>query len=651
MWYHGAGLSLIVYGSAVGYAESPDGKTWQKYAANPVLEPGESGEWDIDFRGQMALIEDGSIFKMWFSGVGTSGPWQIGYATSTDGLDWEFYSGNPVLEVGAPGSWDEQGADGPTVLKDGAVYKMWYHSCNLDYSKCSIGYAISSDGVNWTKHAGNPVLEATPGGWDESGIWFPRVIKNGTTYEMWYRSDRKTGYATSPDGIVWTKYTANPVLSESWDGGGAGVPTLILDEDTYRMWVSGGADETRGIGYFESADGIHWTQPVSNPILTRGEAGMIIEVQYDNNRVEALSLPGTVVTITVSDGVGVKATITGETDGGGRYRSNEHDEDWTPSEPDILPGDTVSAIANGYSTIIETVGEIDVQVHNDTDLVEGTIHAPWFAPDSLAVYCEVYTEPSQTDLDLDVPADGGSFQCDFSGLADIVAGQSGKLGYLEPDGDMVSTGFTGPYMEVYYGKDDGVGGIFSPGHTFWLTVTNSLGDIKATSQVSSTIDGGWWGHGFMPTWAGEDGSCCNWTPDEPDILPGDWVYYRSDDGYQNQVQAGEIYGTIDLENDSVTGPIYAPGEYQTLQVWCHPSTFWPFVYRQSSAAPNGSVPYYCEWQDPTSGEPWDIQPDDTLMVHYREADGDQVYRSMTASEGAPPVYYNYLPSVVFNTQP
>jgi hypothetical protein len=206
-------------------------------------------------------------------------------------------------------------------------------------------------------------------------------------------------------------------------------------------------------------------------------------------------------------------------------------------------------------------------------------------------------------------------------------------------------------MEVYYGKDDGVGGIFSPGHTFWLTVTNSLGDIKATSQVSSTIDGGWWGHGFMPTWAGEDGSCCNWTPDEPDILPGDWVYYRSDDGYQNQVQAGEIYGTIDLENDSVTGPIYAPGEYQTLKVWCHPQTFWPFEYRQSSAAPNGSVPYFCEWQDPNSGGLWDIQPDDTVMVHYREADGDQVYRSMNASEGAPPVYYSYLPSVVFNNQP
>ena len=214
---------------------------------------------------------------------------------------------------------------------------------------------------------------------------------------------------------------------------------------------------------------------------------------------------------------------------------------------------------------------------------------------------------------------------------------------------MVSVSFTAPYMEVYYGTRDGVGGIYAPGQTIWISVTNSLGDNTATAQVSSTPDCGWWGQFFMPTWAGEDGRCCDWTPDEPDILPGDWVYFQSDDGYENQVQAGEIYGTVDVDNDSVTGPIYATWFTDTLEVWCHPQTFWPPEYRQSSAAPDGSVPYFCEWQN-TTGEqfPWDIQPDDKLMVHYREADGDQVYRMMLASEGAPPVYYAYMPSVILN---
>ena len=649
MWYQGRGLSFNGYGSSLGYAESTDGLSWDKYAGNPVLEPGETGEWDSAYRGQVSLIKDGGLYKMWYSGGPPSGPWQTGYATSSDGLEWDIYAGNPVLVAGGPGSWDEMESDGPAVIKDGAVYKMWYYGCNADYTVCSIGYATSNDGVTWTKLAGDPVLEATPGEWDESGLSWPRVIKNGATYEMWYHSDGKIGRATSPDGVAWTKYAGNPVLGEGWDGGGVGVSTLVLDGGTYKMWFSSGAGATRGIGYAESTDGIHWTQPVGNPVLLPGETGVIIEVVYDSNQVQALTLGETDVTITVSDGGGVKATISGVTDVGGRYRSWEHKEDWIPGEPDILPGDSVSATANGYSTIIETVGEIEAQARAESDLVEGAIHAPWFAPGSLSVLCDVWTEPSQTYLDRDVPADGGSFQCDFSGTADIVGGVGGEVGYLEPDGDMVSVSFTAPYMEVYYGTRDGVGGIYAPGHTFWITVTNALGDVKATATVASTQDGGWWGHGFRPTWTG--GECCAWSPAEPDIQPGDWVTYRSDDGYANQVRAGSIYGTVDVDNDSVTGPIVARWLNQTLQVWCHPQTMWPAVFRQSSAEPDGSAPYFCEWQNPTGEqEPWDIQPEDEVMVHYIEPDGDQVFRMMIASEGAPPNYL-YLPLVIRNYQP
>ncbi len=646
MWYNGRGLSFYGYGDTLGYAESPDGVSWEKYAGNPVLEPAESGEWDSFYRGQVAVIEDGGIYKMWYSGAGLAGPWQTGYATSTDGLEWDIYPGNPVLEGGLPESWDEQEANGPTVIKDGDTYRLWYHGCNADYSICSIGYATSNDGVNWAKYAGNPVLEATPGEWDETGLAWPRVIKNGATYEMWYYSGGQIGRATSSDGAAWTPYAGNPVLSEGWDGAGVGPSALLLDGETYKMWVTSGVGESRGLGYAESTDGIHWTQPVSNPILLPGDLGLIIDANYYRNQIRAQTLSDTPITITVSDGAGVKATISGVTDEEGWYRSWEHGEDWDPEGPDILPGDTVSATANGYSTIIETVGEIDAQVRVDTDLVEGTIDAPSFAPGSLSVLCEIFVEPYPTYLDRNVPAEGGSFQCDFSGLADIVGGLEGRVGYVEPDGDMVSVSFSAPYMEVYYGTRDGAGGVYAPGHTFWITVTTSAGDIKATGTVTSTEGGGWWGGsmGFRPRSYG--GDCCDWSPAEPDIQPGDWVYYRSDDGYENEIRVGAIYGTVDLENDSVTGPIYASWLTQPLEVWCHPESQWPPEYRQSSAAPDGSVPYFCEWQNPSSGqEPWDIQPSDQVMVHYVEPDSDQVYRMMRAAEGAPPPVV-YLPLVV-----
>jgi len=649
MWYEGWGLTFYGWGGALGYAESPDGLNWQKYTGNPVLGPGDPGEWDSAYRGQIALFKDGGLYKMWYSAGAFSGPWQTGYATSTNGLEWNIYAGNPVLTAGGPGSWDEMESDGPTVIKDGATYKMWYYGCNADSSVCSIGYATSPDGVNWTKYAGNPVLVATPGTWDETGLGWPRVIKNGATYEMWYHSNSKIGRTTSPDGIAWTKYAGNPVLSQGWDGAGVSVSTLLLEGGTYKMWTSSGAGATRGIGYLESTDGIVWTQPVSNPVMMKGEAGMIINARYNSNQVRARTLANTPVTITVTYTGGVKATISGVTDSGGNYNSWSSGDDWVPAPPNILPGDTVSATTPSYSAIIETVGEVEPQAHNDTDVVEGTIHAPWFAPGPLSVLCWTY-DPNQFSLDGDVPADGGSFQCDFSGVADIAGATGGQAGYLEPDGDMVSVEWIAPYMQVYYGTLSGAGGIYAPGHTFWITVTDSIGGIKATGTVTSTTNGASGGavggdDGFRPSGL-FGGDCCAGSPTEPDIRPGDWVYFQSDDGYENRVQAGGIYGTVDIEADSVTGPIYTAWLSQTLEVWCYPGVVdGPPLWRQSGAKPDGSAPYFCQWHDSSGGQGlWDIQPDDEVLVSYGEPDGDHVYRMMLASVGAP--LRVYLPLVL-----
>jgi len=55
MWYDGKGLNFYSK-YALGYAESLDGKGWEKSAANPVLRPGQSGQWDGFYRLQPAVI-------------------------------------------------------------------------------------------------------------------------------------------------------------------------------------------------------------------------------------------------------------------------------------------------------------------------------------------------------------------------------------------------------------------------------------------------------------------------------------------------------------------------------------------------------------------------------------------------------------------
>ncbi len=551
MWYQGRRATFYGYGSTLGYAESADGESWAKHAANPVLEPGEPGAWDGVYRGQVAVLDDGGLYKMWYSGAGFSGPWQTGYATSADGLDWNVYAGNPVLEVGVPGSWDEMEADGPTVIKDGALFKMWYHGCNADYTICSIGYATSNDGVNWTKYAGNPVLESTPGEWDEAGLGWPRVVKDGATYRMWYHSNSQIGYATSADGLAWAKYAANPVLAESWDGEEVGVSTLFLDGGTLRMWASGGSGPSAGIGYFESADGIQWTQPVGNPVLVHGETGLIVGPNYRHNNVRAHTLGNTAITITVADIGGVKATIAGVTDQDGWYYSWEHEQDWSPGQPDIVPGDTVSATAGGYEAAVEPVGTIDGAIDVAADTVAGTIHAAWFT-ETLPVACEVWVENGPPAVQTAAEPDGGSYVCDFGTVGwDLMPGQTVAVLYVEPDDDAVYATFEPPHARANVAWDN-VDGWFGPDVTVWYTATDALGVYKGGGSGTARSDG----------WMDGVGCGC-------DLVPGDRITVMSSADLNAMLVPISITGDIDVDADIVSGQM-AGGVFPAagyIEVW------------------------------------------------------------------------------------
>jgi len=216
MWY--------TSGGEVGYATSADGIHWTKYSHNPVLKEGSPGAWDR-WIVHIYVLKDGSTYKMWYSGVSDTSPrvFRIGYATSSDGITWSKRP-NPVLDVGPAGSWEAQGVFDPSVIKAGdPPYRMWYSGIDKPFSESNvtlrIGYATSSDGITWTKHSGNPVLNVDPSGWDSQSVTAPWVLYDGSTYSMWYHGGvpggtvpEMIGYATSNDGITWTKYSGNPVL-------------------------------------------------------------------------------------------------------------------------------------------------------------------------------------------------------------------------------------------------------------------------------------------------------------------------------------------------------------------------------------------------------------------------------------------------------
>jgi hypothetical protein len=159
MWYDGRNYFDEV---AVGLATSSDGMTWTKSVSNPVL-AGDPGAWDgASPEYGSYVIKEGGVYKMWYEGTGDDGIHQTGYATSTDGIDWQKYPGNPVIEAG-PEGFDETSAGHGSVMNDGGTYKRWYLAAGDQ--GLVIAYATAPDEVNWTKHV-TPVLRPDPAGWD-----------------------------------------------------------------------------------------------------------------------------------------------------------------------------------------------------------------------------------------------------------------------------------------------------------------------------------------------------------------------------------------------------------------------------------------------------------------------------------------------------
>lgn len=263
-----AGYKMYYNGNAgLGLATSPDGLTWTRHPANPLLTPGAPGSWDEDNFEAPAVIKEGpGNYKMWYSGFPGCA---IGYATSPDGVNWTPYAGNPIITPG-PDDWNSTCTIHPTVMHEGGIYKMWLLAINRDNAS-GFAYATSPDGINWTYAPGNPVLEPDDLTWGAGGLWRPQVRHYGPLYEMWYsgwEDGGKTAYATSPDGLAWTDYGSNPVLTGTpggWDDGFAADPAVGLNGPTLTMYYDNGLD----IGAATSPDSVNWTKIGGGPLFTR----------------------------------------------------------------------------------------------------------------------------------------------------------------------------------------------------------------------------------------------------------------------------------------------------------------------------------------------------------------------------------------------
>lgn len=243
-------------------------------------------------------------YKMYYTGSAADqtnencwDQWQTGIATSTDTVNWlrpqdnyepvlyarKFTEGELVDPANMPDEFDCIHAMGACLIKEDGVYKVWYTGWNGDSEHVSdgitkkinwrIGYATSTDGIAWTKYHGSAGQGAvlglgTAGGTESKGVGQPYVIKEGSTYRMWYEgydgSVWRIFYAASPDGITWTKQGAvlNPGSTGSLDQKGARNPVVISRNGQYELWYQGESTASPNFHVLRatSANGITWSK-------------------------------------------------------------------------------------------------------------------------------------------------------------------------------------------------------------------------------------------------------------------------------------------------------------------------------------------------------------------------------------------------------
>jgi len=235
----------------IGYATSPDGINWtliDSLALEPSSDP---TRFDSEGVADGWVIEEGDTLKMWYLGGGQDIR-GIGYAWSMDGHNWTKVDGS----ANGRSVYDEtmDGANtlalaAPCVVKNDGIYHLWYFKANYEAPNIiyNIGYATSPNGLDWTNVPGpgtyGAVLDLGESGkFDESKVILPSVIKENDEFKMWYVGEDnldawRTGYATSSDGINWTKVDGNGTNGACFDDGV--VASVIKIGDIYHMWYSG----------------------------------------------------------------------------------------------------------------------------------------------------------------------------------------------------------------------------------------------------------------------------------------------------------------------------------------------------------------------------------------------------------------------------
>jgi hypothetical protein len=258
---------------SIGLATSTDGVNFTKSTSNPILS-GDGSGFNAYSVGGGLLVYDNNTWNLYYLGNSstTNIPGNVISRATADNPHGPWTKSNDtLLTAGSGGEWDSKFVVSEQIIATDTGLVMFYWAGDDWYPNtytAQIGMAVSSDnGKSWQKYdnpltTNSPFAESDPvltvgseGTYDAVSIYGATVIKNASQWEMYYLGASFTDtdgicYATSPDGISWTKHAGNPIFTFWEDPAVINIlemPSAVIHNDTCFLYYDYGTIDA-GIG-------------------------------------------------------------------------------------------------------------------------------------------------------------------------------------------------------------------------------------------------------------------------------------------------------------------------------------------------------------------------------------------------------------------
>jgi len=223
---------------------------------NPVLMPGRLGTFDDNGVLPSCLVKNGGDLFMYYIGFKPGGTTRMdlfgGLSISKDGGEtFERWSEAPIIERSRANPFINTA---PWVVEDGNGGWYMYYVAGIEWvhanlPRYNIQIGTSSDGKIWTRN-GKVAIDFVN---DENALARPYVTRDEKGWHMWFSSKGEyylPRYAISADGLNWTRSKEPPVLTPDKNGPDQEMicyPIVLEHGDKKVMYYNGNAYGKEGL--------------------------------------------------------------------------------------------------------------------------------------------------------------------------------------------------------------------------------------------------------------------------------------------------------------------------------------------------------------------------------------------------------------------